>query len=289
MDESKDASAENRPAVPASLQRLSLFGSHVLARADSQHQTALIQTLPLLLLLQGLPPLQDHLVQLVHALVQPLADDGARRLDVVGGGGGELVQGQLLLDVRHRQGLGQVLLVGDDQQRRPLVLCELGDFVQLGLGLLQPVHVHRVHHVDDAVGAAAVRLPQGPQLLLAPHVPEVAADALGRAVAQLDLLGVEADRRDRVDELVEFESVQDGGLPGRVQPQHHDVQGLEGRDVGEAVAHVQRLTGGLWEGTSRSLNPVFRVWSSSGVAWAPGCVQPGASLATGRCPLCLWP
>lgn len=85
--------------------------------------------LPLLLLLEGLPAFQDHLVQLVHALGETLADDGARRLDVVGGGRDELVQRQLLLDLRHGQRLGQVLLVGDDQQRRALVLGELGHFV----------------------------------------------------------------------------------------------------------------------------------------------------------------
>lgn len=199
------------------------------------------RALPLLLLLEGLPAFQDHLIELVHALGEALADDGARRLDVVGGGRDELVQRQLLLDLGHGQRLGQVLLVGDDEQRRALVLGELGHLVQLRLGLLQPVHVHRVHHVDDAVRAAAVRLPQRPQLLLAAHVPEVAADALGRAVAQLDLLRVEADGGHRVHELVELEPVEHRGLAGRVQTQHDDVQGLEGRDVGRDVAHGSSL------------------------------------------------
>ena len=171
---------------------------------------------PLFLLLERFSPLQDHLIQLVHALVQTLADDRAGWLDVVGGGGAELRQGQLLLDVGHRERSGQVLLVGDDQQRGALVLHELGDFVQFGLGLLQSVNVHWVHNVDDPIGAAAVGLPQGPQLLLAPDVPEMTADALRGAVAQPDLLGVEADGGHRVDELVEFESVQDGGFAGRV-------------------------------------------------------------------------
>lgn len=169
--------------------------------------------------------------------MKPLAYNGAGGLDVVGGGGGELVQGQLLLNVRHRQGSGQVLLVGDDQQRGALVLCKLGDFVKLSLGLLQPVHVHRVHNINDPIRTPAVGLPQGSQLLLPPHVPEVTADALGRAVAQPDLLRVEADRGDRVDKLVEFESVKDRGFPSRVQTQHDDVERLEGRDVGEAVPH----------------------------------------------------
>ncbi|TNN74072.1 hypothetical protein EYF80_015713 [Liparis tanakae] len=181
-----------------------------------------------------------HLIQLVHALVKPLADYSTRRLDVIGGGGAELVQSQLLLDVRHRKGFGQVLLVGDDQQRRALVLRELGDFVQFRLGLLEPVDVHRVHDVDDPIGAPAVGLPQGPQLLLAPDVPEVTTDALRCAVAQLDLLGVEPDGGNRVDELVEFESVEDRGLPGGVQAQHDDDQ-THPLEAAHEYIHLTRL------------------------------------------------
>lgn len=193
--------------------------------------------LSLLFLLQGFPSLHDHLVEFVHPFVEPFADDGASRLDVVRGGRGQLVERQLLLYIGHGQGPGQVLLVGDNQQRRSLVLGKFGHLVQLGLGLLEPVYVHRVHHVDDAVRAAAVRFPERTQLLLAADVPEMAADALGGTVAQLDLLGVETDRGYGVDELVELKPVEDGRLARRVQPQHHDVEGLEGGYVGKAVPH----------------------------------------------------
>lgn len=56
-----------------------------------------VQQSPLLLLPQGFPLLYDHLAQLVHAFVQPLADDSAGRLDIPGGGRAEFVQRQLLL------------------------------------------------------------------------------------------------------------------------------------------------------------------------------------------------
>lgn len=140
------------------------------------------QLLPLLLLLKGFPPLQYHFIQFVHTLMKPLTYYSACRLDVIGGGGGELVQGQLLLNNRHRQRFGQVLLIGDDQQRRALVLRKFGDFVQFGLGLLKPVNIHRVHNINYPISAPAVGLPQGPQLLLASHVPEMTTDALGSAV-----------------------------------------------------------------------------------------------------------
>lgn len=135
---------------------------HSLACSLSLAPDRCSSALPLLLLLERLPAFQDHLIELVHALGEALADDGARRLDMVGGGRDELVQRQLLLNLGHRQRLRQILLVGDNQERCALVLRKLGHLVQLRLGLLQPVHVHRIHHVDDAVRAAAVGLPQRP-------------------------------------------------------------------------------------------------------------------------------
>ena len=158
---------------------------------------------------------------------------------MVRGGGTQLGQGQLPLDLPDIQRPGQVLLVGDDQQRGPLVLREPGDLVQLSPGLLQPLGVHGVHHVHDTVRAAAVGLPQGPQLLLAPDVPEVAADAPGGPRApQPDPLRVEADGGHRVDELVEFQPVQHGGFTCGVQPQHDYVQGLECSQIGETIPHL---------------------------------------------------
>lgn len=194
--------------------------------------------LSFLLLFQRFPSFHDHLVQFVHALVQTLPDDGTGRLDVIRGGRTQFVKSQMLLDLVDRQGFGEVLLVGDDQQRRPLVLCEFRHLVKFGLGFLQPVHVDRVHHVNDAVRAAAVGLPQGPQLLLASDVPEMTADPFGRPVAELDLLGVEADGGDGVDEFVELQAVEHGGLTSRIQAEHDDVQGLERGNVGEAVPHL---------------------------------------------------
>lgn len=174
--------------------------------------------------------------------MKPFADDGTSGLNVVRGGRGQLVECQLLLYVGHGQRPGQVLLVGDDQQRRSLVLCKFGNLVQLGLGLLEPVYIHRVYHVDDAIGAAAVRLPERTELLLAADVPEMTADALRCTIAQLDLLRVETDRGYSVHKLIELQPVEDSGLAGRVQPQHHDVEGLEGRYVGKAVPHFFSLS-----------------------------------------------
>lgn len=160
-------------------------------------------------------------------------------------GGAQLGQSQLPLDLPDIKRPGQVLLVGDDQQWGPQVLREPGDLVQLGPGLLQSLGVHGIHHVHDAVRAAAVGLPQGPQLLLAPDVPKVAADAPGGpCAAQPDPLRVEADGGHRVDELVEFQPVEHGGFARRVQAEHYYMQGLEGGQIGETIPHLAGWEGG---------------------------------------------
>jgi hypothetical protein len=52
------------------------------------------------------------------------------------------------------------------------VAGRLPDLEQLQLGLLQPVLLAGVDDEDDAVGAARVRPPKRPQLLLASDVPD---------------------------------------------------------------------------------------------------------------------
>lgn len=66
----------------------------------------------------------------------------------------------------------------------------------------------------------------------------MAADAPGGPpAAQPDPLRVEADGGHRVDELVEFEPVEDRGFPRGVQAQHDDVEGLEGCQTGQTGPH----------------------------------------------------
>lgn len=61
-------------------------------------------------------------------------------------------------------------------------------------------------------------------------------------VAEAYLFTVEADRRDRVEVLVEFEPVQGRSLAGRVKAQHDDMQGAlargQGVEQGRVLPHV---------------------------------------------------
>lgn len=66
--------------------------------------------------------------------------------------------------------------------------------------------------------------PERPQFLLATDVPDQKLGAFRLATGASNLLAIEANRRHCVQVLVEFQSVQCGGLAGRVQSEHHNVK-----------------------------------------------------------------
>lgn len=125
----------------------------------------------------------------------------------------------------------QVLLVGHDEHRHSLVLGNPCDFVKFRFCFFHSFHIHGIHHEDDAIRAAGVGLPKRPQLLLASDVPEVKSDSLVVSQRHLDFLRIETFSGHSVDELVELQPIEDGGLAGTVQPQDHDVEALKGRQA----------------------------------------------------------
>lgn len=95
--------------------------------------------------------LLDHVVQGVEPVVEALARDGARRLDVVQVARAELVQSEVLLDLLGVPGAGQVLLVGQYQNGHLTVVRALGGAHELHFRLLHALHVHAVHDEHDRV------------------------------------------------------------------------------------------------------------------------------------------
>lgn len=89
----------------------------------------------------------DGLAQPLHALADAEALAGGAALDlpdsVLDGG-----QSQRVGQLRGAQTARQVLLVRVDEQRHVLELVVAEQLVQLDAGLLQPLLVARVHHVD---------------------------------------------------------------------------------------------------------------------------------------------
>jgi len=84
-------------------------------------------------------------------------------------------------------------------------------------GFVEPVPVVRVDDKDERVGVAAVVAPEGPNFLLAAHVPHRHLQ-----VAVLEALRVEPDRRRGRDVLVELQPVEDGGLARAIEAEHED-------------------------------------------------------------------
>jgi len=76
---------------------------------------------------------------------------------------------------------------------------------------------------------------------MAAHVPHLEVDAPGRPHGHLDLLRVEALGGDRLHELLQLEPVEQGGLAGRIEPDHHHVQRLEAWQEGRVGSDISQL------------------------------------------------
>lgn len=123
-------------------------------------------------------------------------------------------------------GVRQVLLVGEDQDDGVPHLPVVDDPVELLPGLVDPVPVGAVHHKDQALRARVVMSPEGPDLVLAAHVPHVELDVLVG-----DGFHVEPHRGDGGDRLSQFQLVQDGGFPGSVKSKHQYSHLLVAKDL----------------------------------------------------------
>lgn len=124
-------------------------------------------------------------------------------------------------------GIGQVLLVGEDEDYGVPHLPVIDNAVQLLAGLVDAVAVGAVHHEDQTLGPGVVMSPERPDLVLAAHVPHVELD-----VFVSHRLHVETHRGNGGHRLAKLQLVQDRGLAGRVQAQHEDPHFLVPEDFG---------------------------------------------------------
>merc|ERR550514_319736 len=152
----------------------------------------------------------------VESLVEPVPCGGAGRLDeplpVP-----EVVEPQLVGDLRGGHGVREVLLVGEDEEHRVAHLLLVQHLRKLFARVLDAVPVVAVNNEDEALRVLVVVAPKGTDLVLAAHVPDREADVL-----VLHGLHVETDRRDRRHHLSELELIKDGRLPGGIKADHED-------------------------------------------------------------------
>merc|ERR1719271_2026173 len=139
----------------------------------------------------------------VESLVEPVPCGGAGRLDeplpVP-----EVVEPELVGDLRGGHGVRQVLLVGEDEEHRVAHLLLVQHLRELLACVLDAVTVVAIDDEDEALRVLVVVAPQGADLVLAPHVPDGEADVL-----VLHCLHVEADGGDRRYHLPELQLVED--------------------------------------------------------------------------------
>lgn len=124
-------------------------------------------------------------------------------------------------------GIGQVLLVGEDEDYGVPHLPVIDNAVQLLAGFVDAVAVGAVHDEDQTLGPGIVMPPERPDLVLAAHIPHVELD-----VFVSHRLHVETYGRDGGHRLAQLQLVQDGRLAGRVQTQHEDPHFLVTEDFG---------------------------------------------------------
>ena len=129
----------------------------------------------------------------------------------------KVLQLELLHDFSSSHSIGQVLLVGKDQQNCVLHLWLLQHLVQFILGIIDSVAVRTIHHIDQTICAFKVVAPKSANLVLATHIPNVELDVL-----VFHGLHIKSYGGDGGNDLCQFQAVQNGGLACSVQTKHQN-------------------------------------------------------------------
>ena len=167
-----------------------------------------------------------------QSLPQPLVKDINSRAGLQMQLAAQSVQPQPFHHLRRRHRIGQVLLVGKDEDRRVAQLVLAAQAVEFVVDIVETVPVVGIHHDDHPLGALVVVAPQRADLVAPPHVPHGEVGAV-----EDDGLNVEADGGDGGDDLPELQTVQNGGLAGRIEPHHEyaPLSGFESKPCGTVV------------------------------------------------------
>ena len=109
--------------------------------------------------------LRELLVDPGEALDEAITSDGAGLL-YMPGPVPELAEAELLRDLLGVHGLGEVALVGKDQQHHVLHLTVCDDAHQLRAGLVHTLAIGTVDHKDKCLSPGKVVTPQRTDLIL---------------------------------------------------------------------------------------------------------------------------
>jgi hypothetical protein len=160
--------------------------------------------------------LAEGVAQPLETLVETVSGGSASRLDVPGTLS-EAVKTELVGDLSGVHGVGQILLVGEDEEKSITELVLVEHTLKLLAGLDNTVAIVGVDDEDDTLGVLEVMSPERTDLVLSTDIPHGELNVL-----VLDSLDVEADCGDGGDDFTELQLVQNGGLSGGIETNHED-------------------------------------------------------------------
>jgi len=160
--------------------------------------------------------LAERVAEPLKTLVQTVTGRRASRLDVPGTLS-EAVEAELVGDLGSVHGVGQILLVGEDQEESVPQLVLVQHALQLLARLNNTIAIVAVNDEDDALGVLEVMSPQRSDLVLSTDIPYGELN-----IFVLDGLDIESDRRNGCDNFTKLELVQNCGLSGSIQTNHQD-------------------------------------------------------------------
>lgn len=175
---------------------------------------------------------------------------------------------ELVSDLGSVHGVGQILLVGEDQQKGISQLVLVEHALQLLTRLNHTVAIVAVDDEDDTLGVLEVMPPQGANFVLTADVPDselnvlvldsldvetcgVSLSACGLRSDSMAGLVARTDGWDGGDDFTKLQLVEDGGLSGSVQSDHQNSHLLLAPEAVEQLRERETHVGGVCRGMWR--------------------------------------
>mmetsp|Transcript_6977 Transcript_6977/g.13780 ORF Transcript_6977/g.13780 Transcript_6977/m.13780 type:complete len:213 (+) Transcript_6977:154-792(+) len=151
----------------------------------------------------------------VKTFVQTITGSRASSLDVPLAA--HFLKTESLGDLLHLQGMGEVLLIRKYKNNSIPKLIFREHLVEFFLSHVQTLLIVGIDHEDNSLRVLVVMPPKRADFVLTSDVPDSEVDVL-----VFNRLDIEADGRDRCDDLTELQLVEDGGFSGCVQSHHEN-------------------------------------------------------------------
>jgi len=185
----------------------------------------------------------------VKTLIETITGGGAGRLHVPLAGA-DVVEAELVGDLRDGHGLRKILLVGKDEKDGVTKLILSQHLVKLVVSLSDTLAIVRVDHKDEALSVLEVVPPEGTDLVLTSDIPHGEVDVL-----VLDSLHIETDGRDCGHDLTKLKLIENGGLSSSIKTYHENPHILLAEKTAEKLcecrSHLTKTLDAIEEKTKK--------------------------------------